>query len=704
MTCQRALSHGPRPIRSAADRRVRQSTFWVGLFVLAVFAPSSLAADWCDEPKHDPAQPTSGKPVVVTTAVADGVLDVRLLYQVVEPGQYIEPKDPEYASKWTPLPMQAGAIKDGRTTYTATVPADVQKHRRLVRYRIAAQSTAGGKELIVPESDPRTPGANYAWFVYDGIPEWKGALKPTSSSAERRQPMTFPADVMRSVQAYHLIGKKQSIENATWHERSGGGEYKYTGTLVVDGIVYDHVGYRARGGVWRYALGKNQWKFDLNNDQRLAARDDFGQPYPVTWGKLNLRGIIQLGSYGRRGEQGLYESVGFRLFNLAGVPAPYTHYIQLRVINTAEESPANQFEGDFWGLYLAIENEDGRFLKTHDLPDGNFYKMEGGTGTLESQGKKQPADGSDLKAFLNAYNSKDQPEEWWRKNLNLPSYYSYRAIVECIHHYDIAEGKNYNYFNNPKTGQWQVIPWDLDLTWADHMYGSGDEPFNRRVLSKPVFQREYQNRLREIRDLLFNPEQTHQLIDEYAAIIGGGAAGATIAEADRRKWDWHPALTVSGEAGQGRYYQGADPKDFSGMIRQMKAYVDTRGKWIDKELLKETDLPATPTLRYAGPAGFSAAALAFQTDAYKGKDPFAAMQWRVAEITPAAEKVARPARRQYEITPVWQSDELTTFTDKVTVPPGVVQPGKTYRARVKMKDSAGRWSHWSAPVEFKAGA
>ena len=44
------------------------------------------------------------------------------------------------------------------------------------------------------------------------------------------------------------------------------------GTLVFDGKVYDHIHYRARGGVWRYAMVKNMWKFDLNrgHDSRDA--------------------------------------------------------------------------------------------------------------------------------------------------------------------------------------------------------------------------------------------------------------------------------------------------------------------------------------------------------------------------------------------------------------------------------------------------
>lgn len=71
-----------------------------------------------------------------------------------------------------------------------------------------------------------------------------------------------------------------------------------------------------------------------------------------------------------------------------------------------------------------------------------------------------PADRSDLRQFLSTYTRGNPPDDWWRANLNLPSYHSYRAICECIHHYDIGDGKNYDYFHNPVSRQWQVIPWD----------------------------------------------------------------------------------------------------------------------------------------------------------------------------------------------------------------------------------------------------
>ena len=111
-------------------------------------------------------------------------------------------------------------------------------------------------------------------------------------------------------------------------------------------------------------------------------------------------GEFQLGAYGHRGEQGMFEEVNFRLFALAGVDAPYCHWIHFRIIDEKEEAPADQYKGDFWGLYLVIENEDGRFLKNHNLPDGNIFKMAMGTGELNHRGEGQPNDRSDLDKFL----------------------------------------------------------------------------------------------------------------------------------------------------------------------------------------------------------------------------------------------------------------------------------------------------------------
>ena len=662
-------------------------------------APLNNQAGWLGSASHTPQQPQSGQPVRITARVQESVVELTLQYQVVEPGSYLELKDPAYKTNWSSLAMQRGGREVGGAIWNADLPGPLQKHRRLVRYRFSGVDSVG-KHLSAP--DPAAPMPNYAYFVYDGIPAWSAAIHPRSTDPKLRENLVFEAQTMSDVQAYHLLGKKTSVENATWNEQVGGKEYKYTGTLVVDGVVYDHVRYRARGGVWRYAMGKNMWKFDLPAGHRLAARDDLGRPHPVPWSKVNLRACIQQGNYGHRGEQGLFEAVGFRLFNLAGVAAPHTHWIQLRIIDEPEETPADQYHGDFWGLYLAIENEDGSFLKAHHLPDGNLYKMAGGGGELSHHGTGGATNRSDLDRFLGTYNGSNPSDAWWRTNLNLPAYYGYRAICECIHHYDISDGKNYDYYLNPQTGRLQVVPWDIDLTWADGMYGGGDEPFRSRVLARPVFQLEFQNRLRELRDLLYNPEQTGHLIDQCAAVIGKPGGAPSMAEADRRKWDYHPAMAMGGQAGQGLFYQAVPTKDLAGMVQLMKNYVKSRGAWIDAALLNDPQIPATPTASYAGPADYPVKDLRFRAAAYRGAHEFAAMKWRLAETTPPTTVPARWPHL-YEINPVWESAETTTATPELVLPANAASPGHTYRLRVRMKDTTGRWSHWSPPLEFVAG-
>src|SRR4030095_10349208 len=156
---------------------------------------------------------------------------------------------------------------------------------------------------------------NFAYFVYDGVPAWRGAINPAASDADLRTPTTFSAALMSNVQVYHFLAKKDSVEKTTWtepndiHNARTRHEYKYTGTIVADGKVYDHVRFRARGGEWRHAMGKNMWKFDFNRGHHLQARDNYGQKYKTKWEKLNLGACIQQASSLHRGEHGMFEAV-----------------------------------------------------------------------------------------------------------------------------------------------------------------------------------------------------------------------------------------------------------------------------------------------------------------------------------------------------------------------------------------------------------
>ncbi len=689
---------------------------------------------------HTPKQPASSQPVRITAKVTDpdGIGQVELHYQIVEPGSYIALDDSEYETEWESIAMlDDGSHGDeiaGDFIYTAIMPESVQTHRNLVRYRLTVSDLLGNS-IRVPYSDDPQP--NFAYFVYDGVPSWRGAVNPGET-----EPVTYSSETLSSIPVYHLISSKNEVERATWLDQRTSNDYPYIGTLVYDGVVYDHIRIRARGGVWRYAMGKNMWKFNMNRGHRFQARDNYGREYDVKWDKVNLGANIQQRNYLHRGEQGMFESVGFDLFNKVGVAASNTNFVHLRIIDEKHEDGrfndahppmtqrGTQYDGDFWGLYLATEQVDGRFLDEHGLPEGNLYKIENFDGDIKNQNPYGVSDGSDLRRFT--FRQRNASEDWWRENVNLLHYFSYRSIVECIHHYDIANGKNYYFYYNPETEKWIYVPWDLDLTWANNMFGSGEDQFMQNdILEHDEIDLEYQNRMREIRDLLYNPDQTWQLIDEYASFIYD-PNGESFVDADRAMWDYH--WVMSGQAGrqgyrnrldknksgQGEFYQKAPSKDFRGMLKIMKEYVVSRGEWIDRTILNnDRNVPDTPTVTPLT-EDFRIDDLRFETSDFRdpnGNDTFAAMKWRIAEVEPFAEqwnsfvnptasfvrsfdRLQEPLK--YEIHAVWESEEFATFEKQITIPPKNLIPNHKYRVRVKMKDEEGHWSHWSAPIQFKA--
>ncbi len=679
--------------------------------------------------EHSPNEPTSGQAVRISAKVTDpnGVASVTLQYQIVSPGAYIELADPAYtnAANWISVAMNdagtSGDVTAGDDVYSATIPASVQTHRRLIRYRITVADTLGASVRLPYTDDPQP---NFAYFVYDGVPGWSGAVQPGNAGANGVV-QNFSSNTMGRLPAFHLIGRSNTVATATWFSRYTGDLYQWGGTLVYDGKVYDHIRYRARGGVWRYSMTKNMWKFDLNRGHDLEMRDNWGRKYSVPWTKLNLGASIQQGDFNHRGEQGMFESVGFKLFNLAGVPAPHTTFCTFRVVDEAQEaSPATQYEGDFWGVYLAIEQENGRFLEEHGLTDGNLYKMEGGTGELNNVGPTGPTDKSDL-TYLQA-NYTGASETWWRTNWNLMSHYSYQTIVQGIHHYDIADGKNYFFYRNPATRLWETCTWDLDLTWADNMYRGGqtggDEPLKSRLLDNfnnpgrlPNINIEFRNRVREIRDLLWNSDQAFTLIDDYANLLRGPTNGPTILDADRMMWDYNPKMISStysenpaSKAGHGRFYQQGTPtRDFRGMVQLMKNYVgyrSTNTTFSLDTISADNVRPNRPTISYTGPTGFPINQLKFRSGAYSGTNPFKSMRWRVGEITDKTSPNYNPNEpHKYEIETVWDSGPFTTFTADITIPANVMRVGSRYRVRVIHTDITGRNSNWSLPVEFTCG-
>src|SRR5713101_896077 len=89
---------------------------------------------------HSPQQPRSGEVVKIVARAPSGATRVTLLYQFVDPGSYIELRDAAYKTNWISVPMKAaaGSAHGDDGGHAVDLPADLQTHRRLVRYRISA--------------------------------------------------------------------------------------------------------------------------------------------------------------------------------------------------------------------------------------------------------------------------------------------------------------------------------------------------------------------------------------------------------------------------------------------------------------------------------------------------------------------------------------------------------------------------------------
>ncbi len=689
---------------------------------------------------HLPEQPTAAQDVVITAKITDpdGLGAVTLSYQFSDPGAYIRGTDAAYETSWTTLTMHddgtSGDAIAGDLGYSLTMPASLHNHRRLVRYRLHFEDSLGNA-ASAPYADDESP--NFAYYVYDGVPAWTGADRPGTTAT------TFPATLMETMPVYQLIANATDVNNSQYEPGSDG--VHMFGTMIYEGKVYDHITFENRGEASTYQSGKNKWRFRFNRTRDFEARDQWGKKYESPWDELNFDSCASPWAPVHRGMAGIDEAISYRLFELAGMASPRLHHVHFRVIDAAAEAPADQYAGDLWGLYTAIEQPDGSFLDDRNLPDGNVYKIEGGGGDKKHQGATQPTNTSDWNTFRSA-SSSTQGEAYWRANMNLPDYYTFRGCNRILGNVDVREGFNHYYYHHPN-GQWQVIPWDLDMMFIAETHWPGVIQ-QEACLNIPLINIEFKNRSRELLDLICSDAsddggQIGQLIDEYADIVNPAGQDLTWSDIDQYMWNFHPRTrgTVGNASGQGNHKGNffASPfqdsrfggqwtrtlvsQDHEGSVQYLLNYTtDTYNgsTWAPGNGMQngygyeflaqeanDSSIPSKPTITYTG-SSFATNDLTFCTSAFadpQGTGTFASIKWRVAEIANPSTPGYDPASpRKYEIETVWESSEITPFAASFTIPPIEIREGCTYRVRARHKDTSGRWSHWSDAIQFVAAA
>lgn len=719
----------------------------------SVFAAN--AAPHIRQVDHSPNSPRSTNQVAVTCKVTDpdGVASVMLAYQVVTPGNYIPATLPlttvqlnnlnnvpltnspnpvfELPANWTTVSMHDDGVNGdavaGDGVYSALLPQ--QAHRTLVRYRITCTDLLGASRRAPFEDDP---SLNFAYFVYDDVPDYLNFSSASLQTLPVFTLITRDADLIQCTAWLNTADQLTTqIINGVVNE--GRFAFNWEGAMVYDGEVYDHIHYRLRGANGRYHPGKRSIRYKFNDGRALKAKDQYGKAFPTKWKELTTG----KGQSNRGGEQfALNEVVNMFLWNKVGVPAPTTLHFHFRVIRGASEAGANQYSGDFWGLNWAQEKYDANFLEAHNLPKGNLYKLVDNLNPsideLRYQGPFAPTNAADL---FNVENNLDgfKSADWLNAHANYTNWYRYFTVAKAIRHYDTWPSANKNgayYFeplygaSNSFLGRMMQLPYDSTDTWGP-TWNNGDDILYNGIFASaatggdsgqnPEMQKEYRNTVREIRALLFQPDQINAIIDAHAAPI------MAVALADHARWSNAPA-----PASYRSLLIPASPGVTGGLPayqQDMKNFMFNGGNnawWIDGNSVgaggwvtildaqaNDAEVPARPTITYVGTNGFPQDGLLFQSSDFadpQGNNTFAGMQWRVAEVLQAGTVVTNTRQLRLEWDAAWTSDVMPAFNAVVAIPPQFVQAELLYRVRVRHLDNSGRWSAWSLPVEFRPAA
>ncbi len=706
---------------------------------------------------HDPVRPMASEAIFVSARVTDpdGVSSVRLRYQIVNPGAYVPAflpvphevlvQDPdtrpapnpafEDPANWVEVAMRddgrLGDREAGDGIFTGGIPP--QENRTLVRYRIlAADRSPNSASVMVPYADDRS--LNFAAFVYDGVPPYRPGLQTVHPEGLGHE---YSTSVMTALPVYQVLVRESDFVEAhgydpakrisAWRgafpeERHPAySAFNWEAAFVYDDEVYDHVRFRLRQDNARYGeRGKRSLRFRFNPGHRFQARDEEGREYPVRWRSLNLGKMSDLFEVG---DYGLPEWMNYRLWRLVGVPAPQAFHVHLRVVDGPDEAPSTpdgQFHGDFWGMYLVVEDYDAAFLEARGMPDGNLYKLAAyeldGTRLERHRAANAPAGDADFQNVWRNVHFK-QAETWLRAHVNYPLWFRYFAVAEAVRHTDFGpaatHNKNQAWFFEPSNstplGQLSILPWDTDLTWGPG-WGDTATDYPRWALNDldgpghAALRRECRSVLRSFLDFFWGRD----------LVIGTLARQLTrlreLSNAERDRWRGAPRGYDDGPLSM--KVQDMVRFAFLGWEGKNGTAVASGGRTAHLESVAfastwpwpEDDaplLPEKPQIAYTGAPGFPVDALTFAIAPFRdpqGDDSFGAARWRVAEVN------ADASLAPLEWDSVWESPIQTEWRDLTRIPSTGLRPGRLYRVRAQVSDRDGYWSRWSEPVQFVAGA
>ena len=449
-----------------------------------------------------------------------------------------------------------------------------------------------------------TSQQGYANYLYTKPGEYSITLRVTdelgrystdSTQITVRHPGSSSVDYWKVFDDRRVRRIDISISQADWDQMWLNPEAKYQARVdaTIFGEPLEDVGFRMRGQFsMRESGNKKPWKIDT--DAYIA-----GQEY------FNLRQLVLINNIGDPSL--LREKLAYEMMAFAGLPASHVAFIELWIdINDDDQEPL------YWGVYSLVERVDNKYLSnrfSRDSKGGNLYKASHAQrGPMDliyygediadyptvngnvAYGKMNNEDENDYSDIINLcrvvdgtqYNSDQERMQALESVINVDAFLRYMAVITILDNWDAYPntGNNFYLFNNPVSGRFGWIPWDLawgENTQAPLIPTAGSELIQRAPLLDQVFGvSEYRLRYLAYVDLLlhdwFTEENITALASEYHQMI---APYLTQASGDQAFYGEEPMFS---------------PQSIDDAWRSLSEFTKKRNLFLSNELNK-TNIP-----------------------------------------------------------------------------------------------------------------
>ena len=347
-------------------------------------------------------------PILVTAhvgAAIEQVRDVQLTYRTM------------FSDEITIVMVDNGLGPDAVAAddnFSAWIPANALQPGEMIRYFVSAEDAADNSSRAPNFSEPEN-SAEYFGTVIDG------------------------PDINTALPVLHRF-----IENPGGAETDRG----VRASIFYDGEFYDNVFIRVRGGTAR-SWPKKSYKIEFNDDHQFRFNDDERRV-----DEFNLNTTYTDKSYVR-------SVMSYEIHNAADSAAPITFPLHVRQNDR------------FFSVAHFVEQPDRDFLRRNDLdPDGALYKgtasptngFVGNPNAAFAKKTRKYEDFSDLQEFINGLALSGQDlENYLYDNVDLARQINFMAVNVILQNIDATDKNFYVYRDTEGSGEWRMIPWDLDL-------------------------------------------------------------------------------------------------------------------------------------------------------------------------------------------------------------------------------------------------